>query len=254
LCEDPLLGAIYDPPFVHFTLQLAEEYDWEGLTAALEGFAKRWTPFELSTVGLLAFTGKGTGIAVSPRKDRSLAEYHAAVWEAISPYAQGRVDPFYHPDRWVPHITIKRCGPHAASFGAAMAKLAQENFAWSMAIDNVAVQHDPGKNSLTHYLRLRCPLAGSGPREEPPKLRTNATIRDLVEGEASDGSPVWSATIELDEGRKLTQQWDAPAVVRLMADASASPVHFPGARCWVEGDGTVIAVVPNAPFPVAPGW
>src|SRR5204863_8921044 len=115
-------------PLSHFTLQLGEEYDWQGLASALAGFASQWKPFEIHTVGLLAFTGSGTGIAVAPCKDGRLTEFHAAAWEVISSHAQGRVDQFYHPDRWVPHITIKRCGPHAENFGAAMAKVAREDF------------------------------------------------------------------------------------------------------------------------------
>jgi 2'-5' RNA ligase len=249
VCEEPAIGAIYDPPFVHFTLQLAEEYDWEGLAAALESFAAGWKPFELTTIGLLVFTGKITGVAVAPYKDRSLAEYHSAVWETITPFAQGRVDPFYHPVRWVPHITIKRCGSDAGRFGAAMAKLAAEDFHWTMPIENVAVQHDPGKNSLTHYLRLRYPLGDLGPGQAPPTIRTNATIQEVVEGQASDGAPFWTATIRLDEGQELTPQWDATEMVRLMAGAASSSVHFPGARCSVDADGTVSLMVPNSPFP-----
>ncbi|MPZ13622.1 MAG: hypothetical protein GEU73_04230 [Chloroflexi bacterium] len=160
LSADPALGAIYDPPFVHFTLQLAPEYDWPGLEAALAAFAKRQPPFDVRTVGILAFTGSGTTIAIAPFKDQRLADFHAGIWATVSPFAQGEVDLFYHPERWVPHVTIKRCGPHGESFGKAMASLAKERFSWTMTVDNVSVQHDPGKNSLTHYLRLRFPLTG----------------------------------------------------------------------------------------------
>lgn len=248
LCEDPAIGAIYDPPFVHFTLQLAEEYDWQGMERALTALAKDLKPFEMRTVGLLAFTGNGTGIAVAPYKDRQLAEFHAAVWETVSPFAQGRVEQFYHPDRWVPHITIKRCGPHDQSFGHAMAKLAKTDVSWTVRIDNVAVQHDPGKNSQTHYLRLRFPLGGG--QESVAAVHTNATLLKVTEGGAPDDSPSWSVTIKLDDGRQVSQQWDAPALVRIMAEAKSSTVHFPNARCRVEGERTV-AVTANAPFPVA---
>lgn len=232
LGEDPAIGRIYDPPFVHFTLQLAEEYDWQGLERDLATLAKTLKPFELRTVGLLAFTGNGTGIAVAPYKDRQLAEFHAAVWETASSFAQGRVDQFYHPDRWIPHITIKRCGPHDHSFGHAIARLAKTDFSWTMSIDNVAVQHDPGKNSQTHYLRLRFPLGGG--RESVVAIQTNATILQVTEGKASDASPSWTVTIKLDDGREVSQQWDPPTLVRIMAEAKSSTVHFPNARCRVE--------------------
>lgn len=65
LCEDPALGAIYDPPFVHMTLQLAEEYDWPSLESALVQVAQQHQPFDVRTVGVLAFTGKEAGISRS---------------------------------------------------------------------------------------------------------------------------------------------------------------------------------------------
>jgi 2'-5' RNA ligase len=253
LCADPVLGAIYDPPFVHCTLQLAEEYDWPGLASALADFAKERPCFEISTVGLLVFTGQGTAIAVAPRKDQPLREFHAAVWGVISPFAQGRVDPFYHPDRWVPHVTIKRSGSDASAFGAAMGKLAGEDFTQTMTIDNVAVQHDPGKNSLTHYLRLRVPLAGAGEGVVPLRdvgAPTNATLLGVSPGQEANGNPVWEATVRRDDGQEIAAQWDAPTVVRLMADARCSTFHFPGGRCRVDGDGTVGGVEPKTPFPV----
>src|SRR5687767_11148241 len=40
-----MLGAIYDPPFVHATLQLAEEYDWPGLEAALTAVSDDFSGF-----------------------------------------------------------------------------------------------------------------------------------------------------------------------------------------------------------------
>lgn len=158
LSEDPALGAIYDPPFVHFTVQLAPEYDWEGLAVGLAAFARSEKPFAVNTSGLLAFTGGDTGIAISVRRDAALVDFHARAWDVVSKYAQGDPVPFYHPDRWVPHVTIKRCGANPESFGRAMARLGRESFAWTMTVDNIAVQHDPGTNSLTHYLRLRYPL------------------------------------------------------------------------------------------------
>lgn len=250
LCEDPAVGAIYDPPFVHLTLQLAEEYDWAGLESALATFARGWKPFELRTLWLLASTGNSTGVAVAPYKDRQLAEFHAAVWETASPFAQGRVEQFYHPDRWLPHITIKRCGPDERSFGNAMARLAKVDFTWTMSIDNVAVQHDPGKNSLTHYLRIRLPLAGSARGQTTSTGQMNATILEASETKTADGSPVWSAKIRVDDGPETLQLWSASTLARLMAEAGSSVVHFPDARCRVEGD-QVVAITPNTPFPVA---
>ena len=41
VCDEPAIGQIYDPPFAHFTIQLAEDYDWAGLQEALARSSRR---------------------------------------------------------------------------------------------------------------------------------------------------------------------------------------------------------------------
>lgn len=249
LCEDPALGAIYDPPFVHMTLQLAEEYDWHGLESALVQVAQLHQPFDVRTVGVLAFTGKEAAIAIAPYKDEQLAKFHAAVWEASTEFASGRVDAFYEPGRWVPHITVKRCGTNDRSFGDAMRRLSKESFASTMPLDAIGVQHDPGKNSLTHYMRLRLPLGErDGAGETIPIKETNAAVVDVTEDPASDGAGGRLLRIRLDEGGQMDQRWTAPEVVRATAEAASSAVHFPNARCRFERDH-ITFIVPNTPHP-----
>jgi 2'-5' RNA ligase len=164
LSQDSLLGAIYDPPFAHFTHNLAEDYDWEGLEKALRDFARAHQPFEARTFGLLSFTGDDVAIAIGVYRSPELIAYHNELWDVVSPFTRGRVRGLDEPPTWLPHITIKRCEQHRDSFGAAMARLSTRPFVWTMTIDNVSVQHDPGKNSLTYYQRLRFPLGGGSPQ------------------------------------------------------------------------------------------
>ena len=248
LSEDPTLGAIYDPPFVHFTHQLAEDYDWDGLEQGLAEFAKRQSPFEICTIGLFVFTGNSATITVAPLRDRRLTDLQADIWEIASTFATGRVDAFYSPERWIPHVTIKRCGSDAAVFGSAMAKLAGENFTWTTTVDNVTVQHDPGKNSLTHYQRFRFALGGATHPVVAPD-GSNATILAVTEDLDAKG-PRWTATVRPDGGAEFEQRWTAPERVRLMAASGSSLVHFPDSRCLVK-DGHVVSVFAHTPYPVA---
>jgi 2'-5' RNA ligase len=143
--ENPAIGVIYDPPFAHFTHQLAEDYDWDGLEAALAEFAARQRPFEVTTTGILSFTGRSAGAAVAAFRSEELLEYHDDLWKTITPFAKGRVDSFYETRTLVPHVTIKRCGTNWQGFGEGMARLAHLDFQWTTTIDNVSVQHDPGR-------------------------------------------------------------------------------------------------------------
>lgn len=243
LCEDPLLGAIYDPPFAHFTHQLAEDYDWDGLERALRDFASTRQPFAARTIGLLVATGEDTGITVGVYRSRELIAYHDELWDVIAPFAKGRTRAQDQPPTWLPHITIKRCGAHFESFGAAMTKLSTRRFVWEMTIDNVSVQHDPGQNSLTHYQRLHFPLGGGAGR--PDEVETNAAIVASEEGTGG----AFSLRVLPDGGAESTASLSAPEVARLMAACNASTVYFAGGRCRIEG-GRITAVAPKTPRPV----
>jgi len=62
-----------------------------------------------------------------------------------------------------------------------MHRLAKESFAGTMELQAVGVQHDPVKNSLTHYMRLRCPLGrkDNGTESLGRVAETNGTILQL---------------------------------------------------------------------------
>ena len=249
LAEEPAIGAIYDPPFAHFTLQLAEDYDWEGLAAAMAEFAAKEQRFEARTIGLILWTGRSSSVAVAPYLDEGLRDFQARFSEIISPFAKGNVRQTDSPGGWIPHVTIKRCGTDHAATGRALTRLLDREFQWSFTVDNIAVQHDPGKNSRTHYLRLRFPLGGAASSEPAIEAATNATITGVSESKDSSGATLSVAVVELDSGGSMEQTWTPPELVRLMAAARCSDVHFAGARCLVQ-DARVETVQPKTPYPI----
>jgi 2'-5' RNA ligase len=252
LAEDPALGRIQDPPFAHFTLQMADDYDWDGLADALTRFARQQAPIPIRTVGLLAVTGPSTGITVEPYRDDRLARFHAELWEVATPFARGTVAPFYLPDRWVPHVTIKRCGPERAAFGRAMATLSDDTFIWTTQVEQISVQHDPANNNLTRYQRLLVPL-GAGPGGVPSASASSLPNATIVGLDAPDGDaavPVWCARVRADDGAEARVRWTAPETVRGTAAAKAPLSYFVGARCRLDG-GAVAGIVPLTPHPIA---
>jgi 2'-5' RNA ligase len=249
LAADPLLGRIHDPPFAHFTLQMAEDYDWDGLAEALTGFAREQPPLPIRTVGLLTVTGPSTGITLEPYRDDRLARFHAELWEVVTPFARGTVAPFYLPDRWVPHVTIKRCGPEREAFGRALAALSDDTFLWSLQVDHLTVQHDPANNNQTRYQRLLVPLGEVSP-SAPSTSETNATIVQVLEP-VHDAEPLtWCARVRTDDDRDVEIRWTAPETVHVMAAARAPLSYFAGARCWFD-DSNLRNVEPVTPYPVA---
>jgi 2'-5' RNA ligase len=249
LAEDPILGRIHDPPFAHFTVQMADDYDSDGLAHALAEFARQREPVPIRTVGLLTVTGPSMGITLEPYRDDRLARFHADLWDIVTPFAHGTVAPFYLPDRWVPHVTIKRCGPNGAAFGRAIAVLSGDTFLWHMTVDTLVVQHDPENNNLTRYQRLAARLGASEPGVRPP-VELNATILEVVEPASDACDPRWKARIRSDDARKVELHWSAADTVRVMSAARAPLCYFRGARCRLDAD-VVVAVQPVTPAPIA---
>ena len=248
LAEEPTIGAIYDPPFAHFTLQLAEDYDWDGLAEALKDFAAREEPFEARTLGLLLWGQSGLDVAVMPHLDDPLREFQARVWRVVSPFAQGNVRKMDTPGGWIPHVTVKRGGSDRTAVGRALTRLVGEQFSGSFAVDNISVQHDPGKNSRTHYQRYLFPLKGANRKREEPG-QSNATLREVIEERDTAGNAITVLTGDLDGGGHFEARWRAPELVRVMAAVRSSELHFVGARCHVSS-GIVSNVEPKTPFPI----
>ena len=257
LAEDPALGRILDPPFAHFTLQMADDYDWPGLENALNEFARTQSSFEIRTVGLLTVTGASTGITIEPYRDDRLTAFHAAVWEVATPFAWGNVAPFYLPDRWVPHLTVKRCGPNRDAFGRAMTALSDDSFLWTMQVNALSVQHDPDNNNLSRYQRLHIPLGEFGKSDThnpltppaPRGVQANATIVELRSPAPGDQQPIWHVTAQGDDGACVEVQWSAPETVHQMTAARAPLQFFSGARCTLRA-GRIEAIEAKTPAPV----
>ena len=248
MAEEPSIGAIYDPPFAHFTLQLAEDYEWNGLADALAEFSVRETPFEAGTLGLwVGGNGEQTDVAIIPYASEQMRDFQERLWDVVMPYAKGSVRKFDYPETWFPHVTIKRCGTDKNALGRAIARVAGQDFRWTFTVDNIAVQHDPGQNSKTHYLRLHFPFGG-GAQATPPE-DTNGSIEEIKESLGSDGETIWTTSVSLDDGGSLQLSIEGPEMVRLMASARCSVVHFTGGRCRVD-KGRITAVAPLTPFPI----
>jgi hypothetical protein len=229
---------------------MADDYDWDGLAEAVSDFARGQSPIPIRTVGLLTVTGPtSTGITLEPYRDDRLARFHRDLWEVVTPFARGTVAPFYLPDRWVPHVTIKRCGPHREAFGRAMRTLSEDTFLWTMDVDTLNVQHDPANNNLTRYQRIVARLGADG-WTTPPTGASNATILTVGDPPSNGGPPCWSVCVRRDDGTQTELRWSAPDVVRITARARAPLVHFAGARCRLEG-GAIVEITPATPVPLA---
>lgn len=148
---DALFGVrgVYVTPFPHFSYQVAAHYDLTRLDPILRAQAGAMAPFRVRTAGLGVFTGAQPVVYLPVVRTARLTQVHAALWPALAPVAGGR-NAYYHPARWMPHITIGFGDVSPAILAAISAHLAPRSFDWEIAVDQLALIYDSGAGQTLH--------------------------------------------------------------------------------------------------------
>ena len=151
------LRGVRATPFPHVSYQVAERYDREPLIAALHGVATAAAPFTVTTTGLGLFTGAKPVIYLPVVRTAALSRFQQAIWQAIAG-AGAAVQGYYHPDRWMPHITIGWGDVDAEGAAAAVRRLAERPLAWEIAVQSVAfIGETEGRQEIVSRHALRGP-------------------------------------------------------------------------------------------------
>jgi 2'-5' RNA ligase len=150
------LRGVRVTPFPHFSYQVAPRYDRSVLVAAAQAIARAAAPFEARAAGVALFTGPAPVLYVPVVRTAPLSALHRQVWEAALPAAVGP-QAYYHPDQWVPHITLAFGDLDAARAGEAVRLLAGRAFDWRLRVDNLAFI---GKTGGRQEVIWRLPLQG----------------------------------------------------------------------------------------------
>ncbi len=152
--------GVYVTPFPHFSYQIATHYDFEALEPLLQHFALHYGPFPVKTTGLGIFTGTHPVLYIPVVRDPELTDFHEAVWQQGSRAEEG-VQNYYHPEQWMPHITIGFGDITADNLSQIVRYLAGRDFNWEITIDNIALIYDTGTKQ---ELRERFKLEGTSYR------------------------------------------------------------------------------------------
>ena len=100
--------------------------------------------FTVRTTGIGVFSGPQPVIYIPVVKNKSLLNFHAHLWELITPTViEDAPSPYYHPDHWMPHISLAYSDVKLDNIGAVMARLAFETYNWEMEVNNIAYISEP---------------------------------------------------------------------------------------------------------------
>lgn len=137
----------------HFSWHVAEAYDEERLTSALQTVSSQLTPFQVIADGLGIFSGEKPVVYINLVKDQVLQQVHQKLWEIFENLGQG-ISPYYAPHRWIPHITIASGEIEPQVFCCIVQYLAFKPITWTILVDNLVMVGRPDEKntrSLVHF-------------------------------------------------------------------------------------------------------
>ena len=137
------LRSIYSAPFPHFSYHGANDFDDEGVHALLERVAQEGHPFHVRTAGLGIFPGPKPIVYIPVARSPKLVHYHCRLYSALCDLAT-KPNPLYHPERWLPHITLAHGDLTAEMLPDVVRFLNEDTFAWTMAVDNFSLVYTEG--------------------------------------------------------------------------------------------------------------
>jgi 2'-5' RNA ligase len=145
------LRGVYVTPFPHFSYQVAVDYDDEALEPILARIAKTSAPFKVTTSGLGIFTGPAPVLYIPIVVSQTLAQFHRQVWSQTVSASSGALN-YYHPDHWMPHITLGLGDLKPEVLAQVVQYLAGRNFNREITVDNLAYIQN---TTPTQPLRLK---------------------------------------------------------------------------------------------------
>ncbi len=132
------IRCLYPHPLPHFSYHVAAAYDPGRLIEALQGLGRRMSTFKIRTTGLGLFTGPHPILYIPLTRTAELTAFHAEIWETLAEISTNPVG-YYHPQHWIPHITLAYDNVTHEQAGAAIQQWAGRSFEWEITIDNLTL-------------------------------------------------------------------------------------------------------------------
>lgn len=145
------LRGIRVTPIPHLSWMQAEFFDEEKLLPALDELAKAPLSLTIQTSGLGLLPGASPALFIPVVKSPALAQFQHTIWQHLQDTADG-ICRHYHPDEWVPHISLAVHDLHEGNLGQAVQWLIQQNLNWEMPVNNLAyIVEIPDQDSVLRY-------------------------------------------------------------------------------------------------------
>lgn len=135
--------GVYVTPYPHFSYHVAQVYDVDKIEPVLKRITSNITTFKVRTSGLGVFTGTSPVLYIPVARSLELTQLHQELWQDISPVSSD-IQEYYHPDQWVPHITVGFGDISKENLSQIIPFLAERDFNWEITVNNLGLIYDTG--------------------------------------------------------------------------------------------------------------
>lgn len=142
--------GIYVTPYPHFSYHVADDYDIKRLEPILQRVASNQTSFQVRTSGLGIFTGEAPVLYIPVVRNPALTQLHELLWRELSNTGDGILE-YYHPDHWIPHITIGFGDLHSDNLAHIVRYLNERTFSWQIMVNNLTFIGNSGTGQEVKY-------------------------------------------------------------------------------------------------------
>lgn len=142
--------GVYVTPFPHFSYHVASDYNSEMLAPILHKVAVNQAPFQVRASGLGIFTGEAPVLYIPVVRNPALTQLHELLWQELFNTGNGVLE-YYHPDHWIPHITIGFGDLNGDNLAHIVRYLSKRPFSWQITVDNLTFIGNSGNGQEVKY-------------------------------------------------------------------------------------------------------
>lgn len=132
------LSGVHKVPFPHVTLLAFDQLTHFDVKDLLERISQSMPPFMLETSGLGLFGAPARILYAPVVKTPVLFELHQVVCGELAKLG-GQIPPLYHPERWVPHVTLAQGDTSRGTYGQAVDLVLQQDLRLSFEVRNLTL-------------------------------------------------------------------------------------------------------------------
>ncbi len=145
------LRLAYPKPVAHLSYMVFETKPQASLRERLKSFASHHEPFEIRAGGLGLFPGSPAILYVPVVRSAQLTFFHEALWREIN---RNRLTSsvLYHPDRWIPHITLAQLNLQNVGVADIIVDMAERRLDWQCTISSLALINGVSMTSGLEYV------------------------------------------------------------------------------------------------------